>query len=76
MEDYKDYKSVVSNTTFHLSNDEGDILENADGTIKEFYFKGRLKLLEYLCEDITVDDLEEVENARQHLPGALQRRPH
>jgi hypothetical protein len=66
MEDYKDYKSVVSNTTFHLSNDEGDILENADGTIKEFYFKGRLKLLEYLCEDITVDDLEEVENARQH----------
>ena len=42
MEDYKDYKSVVSNTTFHLSNDEGDILENADGTIKEFYFKGRL----------------------------------
>jgi hypothetical protein len=66
MEDYKDYKYVVSNTTFHLSNDEGDILENADGTIKEFYFKGRLKLLEYLCEDITVDDLEEVENARQH----------
>ena len=66
MEDYKDYKSVVSNTTFHLSNDEGDILENADGTIKEFYFKARLKLLEYLCEDITVDDLEEVENARQH----------
>lgn len=61
MEDYKDYKYVVSNTTFHLSNDEGDILENADGTIKEFYFKGRLKLLEYLCEDITVDDLEEVE---------------
>ena len=66
MEDYKDYKYVVSNTTFHLSNDEGDILENADGTIKEFYFKGRLKLLEYLCEDMTVDDLEEVENAWQH----------
>ena len=50
----------VSNITFHLSNDEGDILENKDGTIKEFYFKGRLKPLEYLCEDMTVEDLEEV----------------
>ena len=30
MEDYEDYKSVVSNTTFHLSNDEGDILAVAE----------------------------------------------
>ena len=46
------------------------------GTTKEFYFRacnkyldgvlmmkfndGRLKPLEYLCEDITVEDLEEV----------------
>lgn len=57
----EDYQYVsVSNITFHLSNDEGDILENKDGTIKEFYFKGRLKPLEYLCEDMTVEDLEEV----------------
>lgn len=59
----KDYQTVsVSNITFCLSNDEGDILENKNGTIKEFYFKGRLKLLEYLCEDMTVEDLEEVSN--------------
>ena len=57
----EDYQYVsVSNITFNLSNDEGDILENKDGTIKEFYFKGRLKLLECLCEDMTVEDLEEV----------------
>ena len=57
----KDYQYVsVSNITFHLSDDEGNILENKDGTIKEFYFKGRLKPLEYLCEDMTVADLEEV----------------
>lgn len=57
----EDYQYVsVSNITFHLSNDEGDILENKDGTIKEFYFKGRLKPLEYLCENMTVEDLEEV----------------
>ena len=58
----KDYQYVsVSSITFHLSNDEGNILENKDGTIKEFYFKGRLKPLEYLCEDMTIEDLEEVE---------------
>ena len=57
----KDYQYVsVSNITFQLSDDEGNILENADGTIKEFNFKGRLKMLEYLCEDMTVEDLEEV----------------
>ena len=61
MANLKDYQYVgVSNITFHLSNDEGNILENKDGTIKEFYFKGRLKPLEYLCEDMTVEDLEEV----------------
>ena len=61
MANLKDYQYVsVSNITFHLSDDEGNILENKDGTIKEFYFKGRLKPLEYLCEDMTVEDLEEV----------------
>ena len=56
----KDYQYVsVSNITFHLSDDEGNILKNKDGTIKEFYFKGRLKPLEYLCEDMTIEDLEE-----------------
>ena len=62
MNEVKDYQYVsVSNITFHLSDDEGNILENKDGTIKEFYFKGRLKLLEYLCEDMTVEDLKAVQ---------------
>ena len=58
-----DYQYVsVSNITFHLSDDDGNILKNKDGTIKEFYFKGRLKPLEYLCEDMTVEDLEEIKD--------------
>ena len=61
MANLKDYQYVsVSNITFHLSDDEGNILENEDGTTKEFYFEGELKMLEYLCEDMTVEDLEEV----------------
>ena len=59
----KDYQYVsVSDITFQLSDDEGNIFKNADGTVKEFHFKGRLKMLEYLCEDMTVEDLEEISN--------------
>ena len=59
----KDYQYVsVSNITFQLSNEYGEILENKDGTVKEFYFKGRLKMLEYLCDDMTVADLEEIKD--------------
>jgi hypothetical protein len=79
----KDYQYVsVSNITFYLSDDEGNILENKDGSIKEFYFNGRLKLtkrqseiydnlikylepLDYLCKDMTVEDLEEIKEEQQ-----------
>ena len=51
----------VLDIKFYVSDDEGNVLEHEDGTIKEFYFKGRLKPLEYLCEDMTIEDLEEIE---------------
>jgi hypothetical protein len=36
-------------------------LLNEDGTIKEFDLKSnRFKPLEYLCEDLDADDLEEI----------------
>jgi len=66
MSNPEDYQiPSISNITFCLSNDEGDILENKDGTIKEFNFKGRLKILEYLCDDMTVEDLEEIKENSQ-----------
>ncbi len=57
----KDYQNVsVSNITFCLSNDEGNILKNKDGTIKKFYCN---KLnYGYLCEYMTVEDLEEIKD--------------
>jgi hypothetical protein len=65
MSKLEDYQYVsISNITFCLSNDEGDILENDDGTIKEFDFKGKLKILEYLCEDMTIDDLTEIQQEK------------
>ena len=45
---------------FYVSDEDGNQVLNKDGTIKQFYFKGRLKTLEYLCEDMTVEDLEEI----------------
>ena len=50
----------VLDIKFYVSDEEGNEILNKDGTIKEFYFKGRLKPLEHLCEDMTVEDLEEI----------------
>ena len=50
----------VLDIKFYVSDENGNEVLNKDGTIKEFYFKGRLKPLEYLCEDMTVEDLEEI----------------
>jgi len=53
------YVSVLD-IKFYVSDEDGNEILNKDGTIKEFYFDGRLKPLEYLCEDITVEDLKEI----------------
>ena len=50
----------VLDIKFYVSDEDGNEVLNKDGTIKEFYLKGRWKPLEYLCEDMTVEDLEEV----------------
>mgnify|MGYP003126943442 FL=1 len=51
----------VLDIKFYVSDENGNEVLNKDGTIKEFYLKGRWKPLEYLCEDMTVEDLEEIE---------------
>ena len=52
----------VLDIKFYVSDEEGNAVLDKDGTVKEFYCKGRLKPLEYLCEDMTVEDLEEESN--------------
>ncbi len=52
----------VLDIKFYVCDEEGNAVLDKDGTVKEFYCKGRLKPLEYLCEDMTVEDLEEVSN--------------
>jgi hypothetical protein len=52
----------VLDIKFYVCDEDGNEVLNKNGTIKEFNFKGRLKALEYLCEDITVEDLEESED--------------
>ena len=52
----------VLDIKFYVCDEEGNAVLDKDGTVKEFYCKGRLKPLEYLCEDMTVEDLEEVAN--------------
>jgi len=58
------YNNVAIHTiTFFKFDDEGNELENEDGTTKEFKLKSvRFKPLEYLCEDINADYLEPIED--------------
>ena len=51
----------VLDIKFYVCDEDGNEVLNKDGTVKEFYFKGRLKPLEYLCEDMTIDDLTEIQ---------------
>jgi hypothetical protein len=46
--------------------ENGNEVENEDGTIKEFKIKDsvRFKPLEYLCEDLDVNQLEEIERKK------------
>ena len=52
----------VLDIKFFVSDEDGNEVLNKDGTIKEFHHEGRLKPLEYLCEDMTVEDLTEKAN--------------
>tara|TARA_R100000664_G_C2675456_1_gene85697 strand:- start:276 stop:467 length:192 start_codon:yes stop_codon:yes gene_type:complete len=52
----------VLDIKFYVCDEDGNEVLNKDGTVKEYYFNGRLKPLEYLCEDMTVADLEEIKN--------------
>ena len=55
---------AINRLTFCLHDDDGNEVLNKDGTVKEFYFNGRLKPLEYLCEDMAVEDLEEIKDEK------------
>jgi len=59
-----DYQPLVLDIKFYLVDDDGNELENKDGTTKEFRIKGgvRFKPLEYLCEDFDTNILEEIKN--------------
>ena len=48
----------VLDIKFYVCDEDGNKVLNKDGTIKEFYSKGRLGPLDYLCEDIKEDEDE------------------
>ena len=53
----------VLNITFYKYDKDGNDILNKDGTTKEFELKPmRFKPLEYLCESLSIDDVEETKN--------------
>jgi hypothetical protein len=66
MSKYKNHYPLVLDVIFYLADENGNEVENEDGTIKEFKVKDsvRFKPLEYLCEDLDVNQLEEIERKK------------
>ncbi len=67
MKKYENYGTSVLDITFYLLDEDGNEIENKDGTTKEFKLKDgiRFKPLEYLCEDLDIDMLEEKETTNK-----------
>ena len=59
---YKGYQPLVLNIKFYLIDEDGNSFTNKDGTDKEFQLKSgiRFKPLEYLCDGVDVNMLEEI----------------
>jgi len=52
----------VLDIKFYKYDEDGNDILNKDGTTKEFELKAmRFKPLEHLCEDLSVDDVKEIE---------------
>jgi hypothetical protein len=62
MSKYENYGVSVLDIKFYLLDEDGNSLENKDGTDKEFELKDgiRFKPLEYLCEDLSPKMLKEI----------------
>ena len=55
----------VLDIKFYKYDEDGNDILNEDGTTKEFQLKHmRFKPLEYLCEDLNVDDVEEIKEVK------------
>ena len=50
----------VLDIKFYVCDEDGNEVLDEKGFVKEYQFEGRLKALEYLCEDMTIDDLTEI----------------
>jgi hypothetical protein len=77
MKKYENYGTSILDITFYLLDKDGNEIENKDGTTKEFKLKDgvRFKPLEYLCEDLDTDMLEEKEiNVQSDTKKQIQRK--
>ena len=56
----------VLDIKFYKYDEDGNDILNEDGTTKEFQLKHmRFKPLEYLCEELSVDDVEEIKEVKR-----------
>ena len=62
MEEKTNYGVSVYDITFYLVDEDGNEKLDKYGKVQQYACNGRLKPLEYLCEDMTEDDLIKLNN--------------
>ena len=62
METKTNYGVSVYDITFYLVDEDGNEKLDKYGKVQQYACNGRLKPLEYLCEDMTEDDLIKINN--------------
>jgi len=57
------YKDIAVHTiTFCLFDEDGNVLQDENGNDIQFECNSRVKSLEHICDDMQMDDLDEIEN--------------
>tara|TARA_B100000214_G_scaffold209493_1_gene152069 strand:- start:2110 stop:2298 length:189 start_codon:yes stop_codon:yes gene_type:complete len=59
-EENKNYSVSVWDIQFYMVDEDGNEKLDDNGNIQKYIFEGRLKPLEYLCEDMTEDELTKI----------------
>ena len=57
---YEDCTVELCLITFYMNDSDGNPIRNADGTLKQFDYPHRIRMLEHICDDMDPDDCVEI----------------
>ena len=59
---YEDCTVELCLITYYMMDSNGNPIRNENGTLKQFDYTGRIRLLEHLCDDMDPQDMVEIKD--------------